>query len=134
MLSNRHTDTQTHTDTHRHTQTHTDVTLAAPARQGLKIHCLSTGGAHSRVEASITSPTSAGLILLNNLRLCSTHKHCSAFFSTAAYRPVGSKFEMVRPYYSAMRAHNLGGHAHLPSPHTLSGTPALECYCSPPAF
>ena len=31
-------------------------------------------------------------------------------------RPVGSKFEMVRPYYSAMRAHNFLGNTHLPSP------------------
>ena len=28
-------------------------------------------------------------------------------------RPVESKFEMVRPYYSAMRALNILGHAHL---------------------
>ena len=35
-------------------------------------------------------------------------------------RPVGSKFEMVRPHYSAKRAHNVLGHAHLPSsPHML---------------
>ena len=32
------------------------------------------------------------------------------------HRPVGSKFEMVRRYYSAKRAHNVPGHAHLPSP------------------
>ena len=32
------------------------------------------------------------------------------------YRPVGSKFEMVRPYYDAMRARNVLGHTHLPSP------------------
>ena len=30
-------------------------------------------------------------------------------------RPVGSKFEMVRPYYSATRAHNVLGHAHFPA-------------------
>ena len=32
------------------------------------------------------------------------------------YRPVGNKFEMVWPYYSAMRTHNFLGHAHLLSP------------------
>ena len=31
-------------------------------------------------------------------------------------RPVGSKFEMVRPYYSAKHAHDVLGHAHLPPP------------------
>ena len=31
-------------------------------------------------------------------------------------RPVGRKFEMVRPYYSAKYAHNVLGHAYLPSP------------------
>ena len=38
------------------------------------------------------------------------------------YRPVGSKFEMVRPYYSTKRAHNVLGHAHLPSP-----PPTAQC-------
>ena len=32
------------------------------------------------------------------------------------HRPVGSKFEMVRPYYSAKCVHNVLGHTHLPSP------------------
>ena len=33
-------------------------------------------------------------------------------------RPLGSKFEMIRPYYSAKRTHNVLEHAHLPSlPH-----------------
>ena len=49
-------------------------------------------------------------------------------------RPVGSKFKMVRPYYSAKRAHNVPGHAHSPLPHTPPGIPALECYCSQIAF
>ena len=30
------------------------------------------------------------------------------------YRPVGSKFEMVRSYYSTKHVHNVLGHAHLP--------------------
>ena len=44
--------------------------------------------------------------------------------------PIQAQFEMVGPYYSAKRAHNVLGYAHLPSPHTPPGIPALECYCS----
>ena len=40
-----------------------------------RIHSLSMGGAHSRVEASIASPTFLSLMSLNNSRLCSTHNH-----------------------------------------------------------
>ena len=39
-------------------------------------------------------------------------------------RPVGSKFEMVRPYYSAKRVHNILGHAHLPSPQHATRYPS----------
>ena len=41
---------------------------------------------------------------------------CTMYHSVIVFRPVGSKFEMVRLYYSAKRAaHNVLGHAHLPS-------------------
>ena len=50
-------------------------------------------------------------------------------------RPVGSKFEMVRPYYSAKRAHNVLGHAHLtPPPHPPPGIQPLQCHCFQIAF
>ena len=53
------------------------------------------------------------------------------------FRPVGSKFEMVQPYYSAMRVHVLG-YAHLssspPPPNSRHGIPTLECYCSQISF
>ena len=50
-------------------------------------------------------------------------------------RPVGSKFEMVQPYYSAKRAHNVLEHAHLPSLQPPPGMPLLECYqCTQIAF
>ena len=56
---------------------------------------------------------------------------CQCVHVVVCYRPVGSKFEMVRPYYDAMRARNVLGHTHLPSPPppTPPGIPALECYC-----
>ena len=43
---------------------------------------MSTGGAHSRVEASITSPTFP-LMSVNNSQLCSTHSHRWHLVSTA---------------------------------------------------
>ena len=50
-------------------------------------------------------------------------------------RPVGSKFEMVRPHYSAKRAHNVLGHTHLtPPPHPPPGIQPLQCHCSQIAF
>ena len=38
---------------------------------------------------------------------------CSKYYIV---RPVGSKFEMVQPYYSTKRAHDVLWHAHL-APH-----------------
>ena len=48
-----------------------------------KIHSLSTGGTHSQVEASITSPTSAPDLAKQLTALF--HTHCSAFFFTAKF-------------------------------------------------
>ena len=47
-----------------------------------------------------------------------TVKFCSTYCDqkVGLFRPVGSNYEMVRPYYSAKRAHNVLGHAHLSSP------------------
>ena len=49
------------------------------------------------------------------LHHCDPDRACCS--TLRAGRPVGSKFELVRPYYSAKRAHNVLGHAHFPLPH-----------------
>ena len=71
------------------------TTLTAPKWMHiLKNHSLSTGGAHSRVEASITSPTSASYLakqlmaLFHTQTLFSFHLYCSVLMaSTWSTRP-----------------------------------------------
>ena len=69
-------------------------------------------------------------ILLDTVGYCYILLYTVGYCWILLYRLIGSKFEMVRPHYSAKRTHNVLGHAHLPSPHTPPGIPALECYSS----
>ena len=62
-----------------------------------------------------TKVVAMSIFLLHSFTYCTDDIHI---------RPVGSKFEMVRPYYSAMHAHNFLGHAHLPSPSPATRYPS----------
>ena len=74
----------------------------------LKIHSLSIGGAHSRVEASITIAPPLPIMSLNNSWLCSTHKHCSALLCTQR-----STNNILRILVKAQTVLNAPGHGYL---------------------
>ena len=65
--------------------------------------CLREGLIHEWKQALLAPPLP--LILLNNSRLCSTHKHSSAFFSTA-YRSTNDILHILVKAQSSTRSHS----------------------------
>ena len=84
----------------------------------------------SAVEVKVHDRFKAGVSLFT--AVASGHAHSSTHqMRHSGGRGLGTRlvpnrnqFEMVRPYYSAMRAHNFLGHAHLPSPSPATRYPS----------